>query len=711
MIGRIIGQALLCVSLFSVAFLQITSAAHAAEAAAKKWQPWYDIGGFYNSDDASRGEVTLFLPITQGHSSLTFFEARGKFYEEDAQEGNFAIGYRQMLSNGFNFGAWIGVDGRSTEIDNSFWQLSGGLEMLSHNFDARLNFYGPVTSPQAAGQLGFTQVILQGNNIFMRGGEEVALYGIDGEIGARLPLEVMNLNPEKYELRVYGGAFYFDHEDAYEEIAGGKARLELRINDIISSMPGSRLTAEYEFSYDDVRDDRHEVGLRLRLPFSRDAATGREVQYAALNAQERRMLDGIERDNDIITTISEDEKVEDAITNVDFDKVAYVNNGGSITTTSANEGDNRLIIVNGNIIDGTQVIQASQTIMGGGSVIQVRGVKSGVVANFAAPGSMPLVRNNGAGDVLSLVGNNIHIDGLRIRGTNAGDDGVNVGSGKDNIAITQNRIINVGDDGIDFNNENSNILIASNFIRNADDEGIDFENGNSNVIIRGNEIRNAAEGGIDANNNNQNWTITGNRITGHDEEGIEFNDGNSGIVITNNTVNGQEEAVKFDDQNSDIVIAGNDLRSQGDEAIEFDNRNQNILIENNRLRAPGDDIIELGNRNSAIIRGNMLLRSGNAFEGIEFGANNIVEIIGNRFGRIGDRAIEFDSVNTVTIANNIFDGPIGNFLLDVNGVGSSITGEGNIANVAVTCQSGMFTGSVTFANTGAVLQNGVMPCN
>ena len=96
------------------------------------------------------------------------------------------------------------------------------------------------------------------------------MQGIDAELGFRLPTELLNLALPDIELRAYAGGFYFDDDLALEEIAGLKTRLELRVENIIPSLRGSRLTAEYEYSYDDARGDRHEIGARLRIPTSND---------------------------------------------------------------------------------------------------------------------------------------------------------------------------------------------------------------------------------------------------------------------------------------------------------------------------------------------------------------------------------------------------------------------------------------------------------
>ena len=104
-----------------------------------KWHGWWELGGTYSTDDASRGEVTVFQPLAQTASTLFFADIRGKLFEDDNQEGNFALGHRRMLNTGWNFGAWGGIDVRNTEDDNTFWQASGGLEMLSGEWDLRVS--------------------------------------------------------------------------------------------------------------------------------------------------------------------------------------------------------------------------------------------------------------------------------------------------------------------------------------------------------------------------------------------------------------------------------------------------------------------------------------------------------------------------------------------------------------------------------------------
>ena len=92
---------------------------------------------------------------------------------------------------------------RATAPGNSFWQIAGGVEALHPNWDLRANVYAPITAPKQAP--GLAEVRLAGNQIFMVGGKEVPLYGVDAEIGVRLPLEQLGIDSFRHQLRVYAG--------------------------------------------------------------------------------------------------------------------------------------------------------------------------------------------------------------------------------------------------------------------------------------------------------------------------------------------------------------------------------------------------------------------------------------------------------------------------------------------------------------------------
>lgn len=294
-----------CTTLLTV-FLSFLVQTDISADPAKKWRAWWELGGYYGTDNASRGEAALFLPLGQSDTALLFADLRGKLFERDVEEGNLALGFRTTRSSGVNLGIWGGFDYRNSTFGNAFPQVSGGIEALTERFDFRANGYWPTVQDELASRsttfaggpatvgLAGTQVVttslLTSTTTTTR---ELALHGFDAEVGMRL------FGNERANVRVYGGGFWFDHSDFSGEVAGPKARIEFRVEDIIRALPGSRLTLEGEVSHDDVRDDKWEVGARLRLPFG---GPGDDLPGpVSLSPLERRMTESLERDTDIVT--------------------------------------------------------------------------------------------------------------------------------------------------------------------------------------------------------------------------------------------------------------------------------------------------------------------------------------------------------------------------------------------------------------------------
>ncbi|MEI9901167.1 MAG: right-handed parallel beta-helix repeat-containing protein [Hyphomicrobium sp.] len=338
-----------------LAFLMLPALMANAAEPSGKWGAWLDAGGFYSNHDESRGESTLWAPLWQSPTSVFFFEGEGKLFEESQREGNFALGYRQMLASGWNLGAWGGYDIRSTSLGSTFGQVSGGLEALSTDWDFRLNGYVPLNDSEVVSESsqqfgGARRSCLTApasscrpaSSRRPRAVSELAFGGVDSEIGLRLPVEKLAIDPRAIDLRIYAGGFYFENPDAGEAIAGPKARAELRINDIVA--PGSRLTLEASFTSDDVRGEEFEG---RRAP-AHSAATPAGAGFAEPSGSSA-CREQLRRDTDIVSSTKTTttnvntlvtEAVEDAATNVDLNKVAYVdgNTAGGISGVSTAQG-------------------------------------------------------------------------------------------------------------------------------------------------------------------------------------------------------------------------------------------------------------------------------------------------------------------------------------------------------------------------------------
>ncbi len=728
---------------FALATAGAACAQSQSPAPSAKWHPWFEIGGIYSSRDAdnrgsfatSRGEVSIFSPLLSGQRDLLFAQVTGKFYEDDAKEGNVAVGIRHMTAWGFNLGAWLGADVRKTEIDNRFWQMSGGVEALSHNIDARINWYGPVTSPRL-GVAGFAQVELAGSQIFITGGHEVALRGIDGEVGLRVPLEHLRIDPNAIELRAYAGGYYFDHSQAISDIKGVKGRLELRVNDVFAGLPGSRLTAEYEVSHDDYRDTIHQAGLRVRIPLSFSRA---QTSLRTMTPQERRMLDGLQRDADIITVRSRGEKVEDFLTGTDFDRVAHAGGAASVTRASTQAGSNSLIILNGTVVGG-QILRGNQTLIGGGTTIYVRGLASGLVLPFTAPGAAGRLTSPAIDvDSLLLTGSSIHVAGLTIVGGGPAGigDGVDVGSNNRNVFLIGLDISDTGGDGIDIDDDNQ-VTVRNVTTTDTDESGIDINDGNSVVVsnvsilnagsdgIQINDdntvtlsditIRNSRSDGIEIDDNNT-VTITGGSITNPGSDGIEIDDGNrvtiSGLVISNMRNGG--DGIFIDDDNvltlTNVTIRG----PNGDDGIELDNNNR-LTIASSIITNIAFGIFAFGDDNVISITDTTI--SDIEFDGLlVFGVDNVINIQGARFDTIGFDALSIHAPATLFISETTFAGDIGFSAFFFTAPVTVASGSnGNVNNATFGFQicdvtfGGSFTGTIRFVD-GTALRDNVAPCN
>jgi hypothetical protein len=616
-------------------------AAAAEQASAPKWSPWVEFGGYY-STESSRGEGAIFAPLWQNNSSLVFFDLRTKLFEEAVNEGNFALGYRQMMG-GWNLGVWAGYDRRRSSYGNVFNQVSAGFEALAAGWDIRSNVYLPINheklvSETTSGSTG-TSVSIVGSDILMTSGgiqtttrlTEVAPWGVDAEIGYRLPILSDTL---KRELRVYAGAFYFDQHLLDKAIAGPKARAELRFNDIVPTLPGSRLSLEAEVRNDDVRGTDWEIGARLRIPFGNDRS------YAKLNAQERRMTESLERDTDIVTgsktttsTVSAGpqttEKVEDAVTGVDFDRVATVDGAGNVQTTVTNAGGNSLIIASGTFNTAAMVsLTASQTVLGAGGTIQVRGLTTGKVANFTASGATPTYNftGNTVTEAAFALASNNHVSGLNMVG-----DGVSqqnnaflfAASNTPNVHLTNldlhnfygGFVRNVAFDGTAVNSVelNMNRVTAHNDSRSGSIQSVALFGDNNSVNVTNSSFRNIRQG--------LEFTGNGNAVS-FDRVSIASTNINVGAIAVRGTGAGDTSTLSVTNSSFE------DLRGA---AISTDTGTVNVTFSNStisgNLQTPFGVIIATDASTWAM---NNITFAGRVNTGISFsGTNNILSGTGN----------------------------------------------------------------------------------
>src|SRR5258707_3281459 len=173
-----------------------------------KWSPYIELGGM-GGNRHSFGDVDIFIPLWQDQTSLLFGDLRGTFSTEPTQEGNFGLGYRTQLNTDWILGGYGYFDIQNSKNDNLYYQVTLGAELLSVDWDFRLNGYIPI-NPDGGIVDNKTKAHIQisGNNIQLNSStqKEQALYGFDGEVGWRVPVFPVDGD---IDVRVFAGGYFF----------------------------------------------------------------------------------------------------------------------------------------------------------------------------------------------------------------------------------------------------------------------------------------------------------------------------------------------------------------------------------------------------------------------------------------------------------------------------------------------------------------------
>jgi len=251
----------------------------------------------------SIGEADLFIPLFQDTMRMFFADFRVVRDTLKNTEGNFGLGYRHIMNNRFILGVYGFFDVRRTRFHHTFYQATFGAEVLTCNFDARVNVYIPTDSkrkhikrPTYLGAVGnFIGVVSDYRQQF-----EAALTGFDGEVGAKIPTPGF----KNLELKVFGGGYYFFKRHHMHNIAGPRGRVEVRFNDVFT--PGSRITVGFEVT-NDKRVFKANQSAKRRTHFFGQLGIRIPLQWKSMRVAtglQRRLAEYVYRDVDVVTGVS-----------------------------------------------------------------------------------------------------------------------------------------------------------------------------------------------------------------------------------------------------------------------------------------------------------------------------------------------------------------------------------------------------------------------
>ncbi len=503
----------------------------------------YVAGGVKGGNERVLVDGELMVPLLQDGRSLMFADIRGQWDDVDNAEGNFGLAYRTMLDPFWIFGIYGYYDIKETQNGSEFQQGSVGAELLSVAWEARVNGYIPEGGTQRVSQLSEAQLI--GTSVVVQEGREAAYWGVDAEVGALLA----EWFGGQSELRGYIGGFYFDTDaTGFENITGPRGRLEYRSYDLAWLGMESRLTLGVEVQWDEVRDTQVAGIARLQIPLGPST-------LRPLSRLERRMLNPIVRDVDIVTNTSlgAPEVAIDVLTGKRLDNVQVTTNANDLNTklaaVPAMNGPGNYSVV---IADGSQgafssaapvVMQTNQQLLGGAAQISVAGEKSGAITTFRAPGVRPTIHGtNPAQDVIQMVSGST-VREVDVRG---GDDGIS-GANLSNFFIVNNTIAQAGGEGIDLTGTTNGRIMGNTAFANSSDG------------IRVNQF---TGGEISGN------TSTGN--VGAFSDGYQFTTGITGGTITNNVASNNGDDGFFATAMSGGTFSNNQATGNTDDGIDID---------------------------------------------------------------------------------------------------------------------------------------------
>ncbi|TCS24362.1 parallel beta-helix repeat protein, partial [Aminobacter aminovorans] len=184
------------------------------------------------------------------------------------------------------------------------------------------------------------------------------------------------------------------------------------------------------FQYDDVRGDQWITQARLRIPLQAASSAGREP----LSYMERRMTDTVVRDVDIVSTTRNGTRSRnDTLTSSEDAVNAW--NGKTITSVVRIDGTTQdqtalqaaldsvgadgIVLLNGNLAaTGGVSLNDKQLLVGGGTVLKLKGATSGVAVDYAAAGSAGRI-SGAATDTLVRMATDSAMRGISVENTSS----------------------------------------------------------------------------------------------------------------------------------------------------------------------------------------------------------------------------------------------------------------------------------------------------
>ncbi|MEL7495797.1 MAG: right-handed parallel beta-helix repeat-containing protein [Cyanobacteria bacterium J06554_11] len=628
-------------------------------AAALRLQPFFNLN--YNEGAGFTGFSSFggFLPLFQTPGqNVIFIDGRVSVDNTGDFGGGLQSGYRALLNDSTIWGAYAGLDARSTG-DRTFTQVGVGTELLGENWDLTLNANLPlgnerqiiatetqVVNPQFVGnqllvdEQRVDQIQAALTTVSLDGGVELFDFGEGSSLWGR------------------GGVYYLGGE-ASQDSLGFRASLDYRFQNNLRFGLGIQNDGVFGTNV------LFSVNALLGAPAQRPSDT-EENSPARLWA---RAGEPIARTNTVLVENQVDVSILQAdviAINPETDQIYVFHHVDPVTGVAAAAGTfeapldtiaNATNVATANA-DNIIYVQAGDA---GGAFTLPDGVEVRSVGPIQLLGTQfgeATLPGSGSGNLPTVsgtatIGNNTLVSGLAIDPAEA--DGI-VANGE-NIRVEDNIITNANV-GINLPDIDGTVTIVRNQISNTADDGIFFGGINgiddATVTVASNTLNTIGAAGIEfgliEGDAIANITVANNQITDAQFDNIFFDDIEANAVATITVSDNVIDAA-----NVDPLVAGGD-------GIEIDNiennANATITVANNQISNVAFEGIEFGDiENDAIatitVENNQINsgETGIEFDSIENRANATIAVTGNTITVADEEGILFDDIENDTVSN------------------------------------------------------------
>ncbi|WP_232375596.1 hypothetical protein [Mesorhizobium comanense] len=592
--SRFAGQLLKTTALSTLALALSGAVAYGDDAGL--WQP--QIRAIVGADN-NGGNAALegFIPIKQTAESVLFLDVRAKHDFKDASGQDIGLGIRRIVNPDLMLGGYAYIN---LENYNSTQFTAGtlGVEAITPNFDAHVNVFVPIKGDSTGQSVSSTLSMVSNQlieQISVLDHRDYAAWGIEGEVGARVPLNL----PDKHSLRLDIGGYHFEDPHGDDgSVTGAKAGFEYTIGDVFGS--GTELVLAGEVR-DDNRDHTQFAGsVRLNIPFNpghgsdtTGAISAADPVYPVSEGLRKRVNERVRGDIGVRVQSQDFDGGSftrvaiNAANNAAFGKFYYADGVGAGTGTLAapttldsavsQAGTSGFVVAlggNGNLTTAGVTLANGQTVIGGGESVTAK-LFGGGTATFNLGGSDGTIQGVGSTNVITLANNNT-LNGITITGDGNGilgagktgtltkvtvdgvtGNGANFSGDTSNISASNFTSTNNGLDGLHIEDSGTYNFTGTTLLSGNHDDGLDITGHGTYTFATVNAQNNTDRGiTVQGTSSGGTFTTTGGAISGNGGIGVYIDPITAHVVLDSISQTGGPAGVVLDQVSGSFTVNG-----------------------------------------------------------------------------------------------------------------------------------------------------------